>query len=187
MALIKCPECHREISDKAECCIHCGYPVAAEREKEGLFKIVVVDTSERPSAIVLVEILTNVKLGVAIHVVDELPKEILTGINYETANKIKEYGERIHTTIRLEKDTESTTEKNIDEEIERYEAAYEYHLKFIKKLSRPLGPNENKVLKCPKCLSTNIATVKGGFSLFGSSSPRNVCQMCGFKWLPGDY
>lgn len=25
MALINCPECNKEISDKAECCINCGY------------------------------------------------------------------------------------------------------------------------------------------------------------------
>ena len=27
MALIKCPECGKEISDKATCCIHCGCPM----------------------------------------------------------------------------------------------------------------------------------------------------------------
>lgn len=27
MALIKCPECNREISDKSKACIHCGYPL----------------------------------------------------------------------------------------------------------------------------------------------------------------
>ena len=27
MALIKCPECNNEISDKAATCIHCGYPL----------------------------------------------------------------------------------------------------------------------------------------------------------------
>lgn len=27
MALIKCPECGKEISDKAEVCPSCGYPV----------------------------------------------------------------------------------------------------------------------------------------------------------------
>lgn len=27
MALIKCPECGREISDKSKQCIHCGYPI----------------------------------------------------------------------------------------------------------------------------------------------------------------
>ena len=27
MALILCPECNKEVSDKAEVCIHCGYPL----------------------------------------------------------------------------------------------------------------------------------------------------------------
>ncbi len=27
MALIKCPECGKEISDKSEICVHCGYPL----------------------------------------------------------------------------------------------------------------------------------------------------------------
>ncbi|MBQ2295055.1 MAG: zinc ribbon domain-containing protein [Spirochaetales bacterium] len=27
MALIKCPECGKEISDKSEICIGCGYPI----------------------------------------------------------------------------------------------------------------------------------------------------------------
>ena len=29
MALIKCPECGKDISDKAVSCIHCGYPLSA--------------------------------------------------------------------------------------------------------------------------------------------------------------
>lgn len=28
MALIRCPECGKEISDKAEACPNCGYPIA---------------------------------------------------------------------------------------------------------------------------------------------------------------
>jgi hypothetical protein len=28
MALVKCPECSREVSDAANCCPHCGYPLA---------------------------------------------------------------------------------------------------------------------------------------------------------------
>lgn len=27
MALIKCPECDKEVSDKSKVCIHCGYPL----------------------------------------------------------------------------------------------------------------------------------------------------------------
>lgn len=30
MALIKCPECGKEISNKAKACIHCGYPLDEE-------------------------------------------------------------------------------------------------------------------------------------------------------------
>ena len=30
MALINCPECGKEISDKAPACIHCGYPMDAK-------------------------------------------------------------------------------------------------------------------------------------------------------------
>jgi len=31
MALIACPECEKEVSDKAESCPHCGYPLAPSR------------------------------------------------------------------------------------------------------------------------------------------------------------
>lgn len=34
MALIKCPECSREISDKAAACPHCGFPISKSSELE---------------------------------------------------------------------------------------------------------------------------------------------------------
>ncbi len=34
MSLIKCPECGREVSDKAESCIHCGYPLDKIEENQ---------------------------------------------------------------------------------------------------------------------------------------------------------
>lgn len=34
MALIKCPECGKEISDKSSACIHCGYPINTINEKQ---------------------------------------------------------------------------------------------------------------------------------------------------------
>lgn len=30
MTLIKCPECGKEISDKSDVCIYCGYPISKE-------------------------------------------------------------------------------------------------------------------------------------------------------------
>jgi len=32
--LIKCPECEREVSDQAEICIHCGYPLKEKNHKD---------------------------------------------------------------------------------------------------------------------------------------------------------
>lgn len=43
MALIKCPECGREISDKSEQCIHCGYPLPKEESSTFLFNGVELD------------------------------------------------------------------------------------------------------------------------------------------------
>ena len=36
MALIKCPECGNNISDKAKACIHCGYPMEALTQENDL-------------------------------------------------------------------------------------------------------------------------------------------------------
>lgn len=33
MALIKCPECGAEVSDRAPACIKCGYPLASEKSE----------------------------------------------------------------------------------------------------------------------------------------------------------
>ncbi len=34
MALIKCPECGKEISDRAEMCVYCGYPLTSKKVEE---------------------------------------------------------------------------------------------------------------------------------------------------------
>ncbi len=34
MALITCPECGKEVSDQAEACPNCGYPIAKKYEKK---------------------------------------------------------------------------------------------------------------------------------------------------------
>lgn len=45
--------------------------------------------------------------------------------------------------------------------------------------------NDN-IVKCPKCNSVSIATMKRGFSIvtgmIGANKLYNVCQKCGYKW-----
>ena len=56
MALIKCPECGKEVSDKAAACIHCGYPIAsnAQHQQEQVVKVlknVYTPTSPAPAPV----------------------------------------------------------------------------------------------------------------------------------------
>lgn len=44
MALIKCPECGKEISDKSSACIHCGYPLSNAEQSQKHKKVKCVGT-----------------------------------------------------------------------------------------------------------------------------------------------
>ncbi len=50
MAMINCPECGKEISDKAKNCIYCGYPVNEESNpapSENQQTITIVEDSKK--------------------------------------------------------------------------------------------------------------------------------------------
>lgn len=68
----------------------------------------------------------------------------------------------------------------------------EYQLKMSQfKTQLQKQESSTNQITCPKCKSTNIQTVNRGYSILtgflGSSSPRNVCQKCGFKWKPNGW
>jgi RNA polymerase subunit RPABC4/transcription elongation factor Spt4 len=46
MALISCPECQKEISDKVKFCPHCGYPLASEFSNDNTPKIALINCPE---------------------------------------------------------------------------------------------------------------------------------------------
>lgn len=48
MALMKCPECGKEVSDQSETCIHCGYPLKKEsKEAENISEEEKVETDSK--------------------------------------------------------------------------------------------------------------------------------------------
>ena len=51
MALIRCPECGREISDKAAACIHCGCPISAALPKDTPQQTYVAPADNAPRSI----------------------------------------------------------------------------------------------------------------------------------------
>ena len=53
MALINCPECSKEISDKAPACIHCGYPLKTRASKDigSLLKGIPAQLKSKPAIV----------------------------------------------------------------------------------------------------------------------------------------
>ena len=47
MALIKCPECGKEVSDKSKVCIHCGYPIEENNNKEYQKDVITIEQAGR--------------------------------------------------------------------------------------------------------------------------------------------
>ncbi len=47
MALVKCPECENEVSDKTENCIHCGYFFNTKKHMSNVSKILVEQTDKK--------------------------------------------------------------------------------------------------------------------------------------------
>ena len=47
MALITCPECHGQVSDKAAVCPHCGYPIGEQPPRQTEGKAEQADNAER--------------------------------------------------------------------------------------------------------------------------------------------
>ena len=56
MALIKCPECGKEISNKSEACIHCGFPLIYIANKKCAVNGTVYDFEEEFPVIMLPEV-----------------------------------------------------------------------------------------------------------------------------------
>ena len=81
MALIKCKECQKEISDKAKVCIHCGCPIEEiELKKKLENKKKFNDLSKEQKQYVYLEYLSN--LGVS--------KEFLDKVSYIYTGKDNE-------------------------------------------------------------------------------------------------
>lgn len=180
MALIKCPECGREISDKATACIHCGFPLGQETNTESLSndtpKKIVVSCYKASDMVydIILAIVRNVK-GISkkeskTFVENGLPITI-NNLDYETACVINE---KIAEAFREVPNSFGIESKIVDAD----------EIVVLTDTRKP------KIPCCPKCGATSIATVNRGYSFvwgfFGSGKPVNVCQVCGYKFRPGE-
>lgn len=173
MALIICPECGKEISNKAKCCIHCGYPLDELQnenqnvidDKDNLYSVKLINCGgQKVKVIRVVREVSGLGLKEAKDVVDNL-LIIKTGIHLDEATSIKKQLEEVDGAVEITHCKNNTVVSKST-------------------ISKPTP-------KCPTCGSTNIEKISaakkvGGSLLFGifSSDMRNSmhCKDCGYKW-----
>lgn len=174
MALIKCPECNKEISDKARQCIHCGFPL--EETVVELFDVIYkgykdekTKFANQTNLIGCLRQLNNIDLSTAKKAIDNPPYTIKSGLSKDNVSWILSTLQPYKCELDVVKS--STSAQIVDNiKIDTY---------------RSTGAS---TLICPHCGSNQITTGQKGFSLFtgffGSNKTVNRCGKCGWTWQP---
>lgn len=173
MALISCPECNKEISDKAISCPNCGYPLnQCFMEEACEYDVVVTRLSDGCDKIALIGAIRGIKkwgLAETKNIIEKLPTTIFTNMNLNNAKSAKEMLLKYGAESQIIK-AEEVISKESDNE-------------------NSIFANYNAtMLVCPHCGSTSVTTGQRGFSLFsgflGSNKTVNRCGSCGWTWQP---
>lgn len=112
MALIKCPECGKEISDKSKQCIHCGYPLDELKinNTNQLYKIVLTDHGKnKVQTIAKIREFTGMGLAEAKKFSESLPQVIQAGISMNECDLIQSHFLSVGATVEIQPDTESVS------------------------------------------------------------------------------
>ena len=85
MALIRCPECGKEVSDQAAACIHCGYPLRTA-DLPARYAIILADPGPNPgkTAALLCKRLT-LTMEEAVQLTRESPAVAVQGLTWKEA------------------------------------------------------------------------------------------------------
>lgn len=163
MALIKCPECQQQISDKSKQCIHCGYPLEElKNEKTKLTGENIITIY--PQKYNLENELELIMNGEEIQASKNIRDIIGLGVrnSHKLVSEIKRLGQ-----IPNEFSFEKTTDIIKSPEI------------------------LNNIPKCPTCGSSMITYISGAervtgaltFGLFSKTAKSQFkCGNCGYKW-----
>jgi len=92
MALIKCPECGKEISDIAPACIHCGYPTQKQTESSTTkyYSVILRDCGLNKLAVIkYIRELTNLSLSEGKDLAEKTPSVLVQNVTLNEANKVK--------------------------------------------------------------------------------------------------
>lgn len=165
MSLIICPECGKQISDKAELCVHCGYPLKQLKNKNIL--ICTIDG-------------TDYDFTEALNEINDWYKQYPEPSQDIKRKYILDMKSRIKNLTKMNDYAASVFSSDIiiNRHIPRTFSSAEY-------------PEPSLIIntpRCPKCGSTAITTGPRGinftFGLIGASKTVNRCANCGHTWKP---
>ena len=155
MALIKCPECGKEISDKATQCIHCGYPLDSNSNKV----ICIINNIEYDFTDILDKVLSfyNSNREIGFKIKADIIN--LTGINDMAASTL-------------------SAKITINKTVPKYFNPAEYP-------DTPSAKNILKCPKCGStAITTGARGVNWTLGIIGASKTVNRCGKCGYTWKP---
>lgn len=171
MALISCPECNKQISDKAVSCPHCGYPMISSNFNKGIddnhtnYNVILQSAfGNKMNAIEGIKTMFKIGLVEAKNIVEKAPRILKKNISIEEATNIKNTLESYGATIAIKPYIENEDETLLLKEF------------------------QTDIVHCPHCGSTAITTGQRGFSIvtgfLGSNKTVNRCGKCGYSWKP---
>lgn len=189
MALINCPECNHQVSDKAISCPNCGYPISSvEQTTTDNTNVINNNVSNNKSYCVLfkrlgrpnklevikeVRIIGNYDLKTAKDMVDFPPSVIIKNISQQTAKEVQARLDLLDVVTSIEELPVSENQNNHEQEM---------------KIKKILDDNKDDSVRCPRCGSSAITTGQRGFSFWtgflGSNKTVNRCAKCGYDWQP---
>lgn len=174
MALIHCPECGKEISNRAPACIHCGCPLT-ETTSIGNTRCTIdgipFDFSE------MLEIYHNQGRTQSVRSFNEIMEKIEKRLGRDKKKQLRVY--------LLHHITDTGT---VPEAITRSQIPPQNPDDALSIGKQWMELDSSGPLRCPKCGSTDIHELEGGGSIIwnfiGTGAPRNICVKCGYKFRP---
>lgn len=170
MALMNCPECNHQISDKAVSCPNCGFPLsncsASIQKGDASTYAIVFDkiNGQKIEVIKRVESAVGIDVTNAKELVDNFPSILKRNVPADEANRIKREIEKTGASIVLVPYDPNMSDEDV------------------------LKPYRSDSICCPRCSSTNVVIGQRGFSVLtgflGSNKTVNRCGKCDYSWEP---
>lgn len=176
MALINCPECNKQISDKANACPNCGFPIDSIQISDTKYDVILAEVFNNSRRILIHNFLIHTKnitsQEAMYKIIYNTPCVIFQNISLSNAKRIKEELLKHNCKVDINESTNNSLPSD-ETLINNY---------FDQQSAKP---------KCPHCGDTNIhkisATSKvvhgAAFGLFSKTARSQFeCGNCGFKW-----